>query len=125
MTGGTETEGFEPGTTQPSPHQQETGSTPQGVTQWRKRPVIVSAIQWTGENAGELRAFAGSYFETVAVEDRAEDPDKTAQVFDVLHCTWVTVYNDQWVIKGLHGEFYPCDPAVFEQTYEPAAEVTR
>lgn len=25
-----------------------------------------------------------------------------------------------WVIKGVHGEFYPCKPDIFEATYEPA-----
>lgn len=25
-----------------------------------------------------------------------------------------------WIIKGVKGEFYPCKPDIFEQTYEPA-----
>lgn len=25
-----------------------------------------------------------------------------------------------WIIKGVAGEFYPCKPDIFEQTYEPA-----
>ena len=24
-----------------------------------------------------------------------------------------------WIIKGVAGEFYPCKPDIFEQTYEP------
>lgn len=24
-----------------------------------------------------------------------------------------------WVIRGIHGEFYPCKPEIFEATYEP------
>jgi hypothetical protein len=27
--------------------------------------------------------------------------------------------ND-WIIKGVNGEFYPCKPDIFEKTYEPA-----
>ena len=27
-----------------------------------------------------------------------------------------------WIIKGVKGEFYPCKPDIFEQTYEPARE---
>jgi len=27
-----------------------------------------------------------------------------------------------WIIKGVKGEFYPCKPDIFEQTYEPAEE---
>jgi hypothetical protein len=27
-----------------------------------------------------------------------------------------------YVIKGVAGEFYPCKPDIFEQTYEPVTE---
>ena len=27
-----------------------------------------------------------------------------------------------WIIKGVKGEFYPCKPDIFEQTYEPVVE---
>lgn len=26
-----------------------------------------------------------------------------------------------WIIKGVKGEFYPCKPDIFEQTYEPVS----
>lgn len=25
-----------------------------------------------------------------------------------------------WIIKGVHGEFYPCKPNIFDATYEAA-----
>jgi len=27
-----------------------------------------------------------------------------------------------YIIKGVKGEFYPCKPDIFEQTYEPVEE---
>ena len=27
-----------------------------------------------------------------------------------------------WIIKGIRGEFYPCKPDIFEQTYEPVPQ---
>lgn len=27
-----------------------------------------------------------------------------------------------WIIRGVHGEFYPCDPAVFAETYDVLGE---
>jgi len=27
-----------------------------------------------------------------------------------------------WIIKGVKGEFYPCKPDIFQQTYEPYVE---
>jgi hypothetical protein len=94
-----------------------------GAVTVRKKPVEVQAIQWTGGNAGEIFGFTGrEYFDVLAAEDRAncDDPEATAAVFDKLHSTWVLVKDGQWLIRGVKGEFYPCDEAVFAETYEPA-----
>lgn len=85
---------------------------------FRKRPVVVEAAQWAGDNEAELVAFAGWKFATVDPEDRTDDPDITAQVFDELHSTWVGVKTGQWVVRGIRGEFYPIDPGVLAETYE-------
>lgn len=89
---------------------------------YRKKSVTIEAVRWTGDNVAELTAFAGAYFDVIRPEDRAEDPDKTAQVYDILHNTWVGVYDNQWVICGVKGEYYPCDPAAFEETYEKVTD---
>ncbi|MCW2915516.1 MAG: hypothetical protein JWN52_3584 [Actinomycetia bacterium] len=85
---------------------------------FRKKPITIEAIQWTGDNEAELVAFTGSLFHAVAPEDRGEGPDITAEVFDVLHGTWVGMYTGQWVLKGVKGEFYPCAADVLAETYE-------
>lgn len=98
-----------------------TETTGASVTRWRKKPVEVEAIQWTGENLADVQAFTGSaLFGAVAPEDRSEDPDMTAEVFDKLHSTWVHVYDGQWIIKGIQGEFYPIAADVLAATYDPA-----
>lgn len=87
----------------------------------RKKPVEVQAVQWTGANAYELHAFAGrDLFDVLGEQDRAncDDPAATAQVYDRLHSTWVLVYDGQWIIRGVKGEFYPCAADVFAETYE-------
>lgn len=28
--------------------------------------------------------------------------------------------ENDYIIKGVHGEFYPCKPDIFEETYEPS-----
>jgi hypothetical protein len=30
----------------------------------------------------------------------------------------MTGSKDDWIIKGVKGEFYPCKPDIFEATYE-------
>jgi len=39
-------------------------------------------------------------------------------VFDRLHNTWVQFKVGDWIIKGVRGEFYPCEEEVFAETYE-------
>ncbi|MGW4406535.1 hypothetical protein ACWEJ6_21075 [Nonomuraea sp. NPDC004702] len=96
------------------------------MPRFRKKPVEITAVQWTGENAQEIKTFVG-------VRDNGESrfltPDEItgvwehAHVYDELHDTWVTVYPGQWVIKGVKGEFYPCAEDVFAETYEPVSRV--
>ena len=90
---------------------------------WTKKPVTVDARQWTGDNFDEIVVFTGrDLFIVLGEEDRAnsDDPDCSASVFDKLHSTWVGVMDGQWIIRGVKGEFYPCDAEVFAETYEPA-----
>ena len=89
------------------------------IRRFRKKPVVIEAVQWTGRNLDELKTFTNSQFDTVDPEDAVDDPQITAEVWDFLHATWVGVKTGDWVIKGVKGEFYPCDPDVFESTYEP------
>ena len=32
---------------------------------------------------------------------------------------WMTARRDDWIIRGIEGEIYPCKASVFEATYEP------
>jgi hypothetical protein len=97
---------------------------------FRKKPVVIEAMQFDGANLIEVRNWIGVRYEGdpwgrdgfIWVEDQWPDPpaDVTALVWDKLHDTWVGVKDGQWIIKGIQGEFYPCDPEVFAETYEAA-----
>jgi len=79
------------------------------MAKYRKKPVVIEAVQWTGENGSALRAFIrGAGF----VEDGGEIEINT------LEGKMIGTIGD-WIIKGVKGEFYPCKPDIFEATYEP------
>lgn len=89
---------------------------------YRKKPVEIEAVQWNGSNLSEIQAFTGRpYFHDLDPDERVDDPEATAAVFDILHSTWVLVYTGDYVIKGIRGEFYPCRESVFYETYEKVA----
>ncbi len=92
---------------------------------YRKKPVVIEAVQWTGDNLAQIKRFTTDpgyglglpSFETID-SDRDSYPVFTAEVYDKLHATWVKLRPGDWVIKGIRGEFYPCDVAVFAKTYD-------
>lgn len=78
---------------------------------YRKKPVVIEAVQWTGLNANEVMDFLGW---RNASEDKA-----SGLRIHTLEGTMQADVND-WIIKGVQGEFYPCKPEIFAATYEPA-----
>lgn len=96
------------------------------MPKFRKKPVVVEAIQWTGSNLEEIRNFVGSDL----IEDYMEffDIKRTLNkmlvdiAIDTLEGTMRVDYGD-YIIKGVKGEFYPCKSDIFLATYEEVAEV--
>jgi hypothetical protein len=81
---------------------------------FRKKPVVIEAVQWTGENAAELNAFMGGAL--------ALHPIHTCSpVIHTLEGDHLATRGD-WIIKGVKGEFYPCKPDIFAATYEEVSE---
>ena len=95
------------------------------MPKYRKKPVVVEAIQWTGSNLEEIRNFVGSDLIEECVE--LFDIKRTLKemlvdiAIDTLEGTMRVDYGD-YIIKGVQGEFYPCKPDIFEQTYEEVIE---
>lgn len=79
---------------------------------YRKKPVVIEAIQWTGDNWDDIYRFTGSClaYEYPAFEQKLSISTIEGRMVASLH---------DWIIKGVNGEFYPCKPDIFEQTYEP------
>lgn len=89
---------------------------------YRKRPIELQAIQWTGENEAEIQAWTGrSIFYKLDVEDRGENPDATATLYVAANSVWLGLEPGEWILKDSKG-FYPCKPDVFAETYEEVTE---
>lgn len=79
------------------------------VAKFRKKPVVIEAVQFTG-NFTEIEQFVGGDAEF------RDGQLLVATLEGPLHAA-----NGDWIIKGVKGEFYPCKPDIFEATYEPVA----
>ena len=79
---------------------------------FRKKPVVIDAIQWSGSNWHEAYDFAGHVVYT------ANEDDVVVLKVSTLEGE-MTAQPGDWLLKGVAGEFYPCKPDIFEATYEP------
>jgi hypothetical protein len=82
---------------------------------YRKKPVVIEAIQYNGttDSRSEICAFMG--LERITFSD-------TQGVFIPTLEGVMTASIGDWIIKGVKGEFYPCKPDIFAATYEPVSE---
>lgn len=80
---------------------------------YTKKPVTIEAVQWTGENIEEIRKFTGL--------DLLQVPDYGGIYIHTLEGTHRAEVGD-YIIRGVRGEFYPCKPDIFRETYEEAEE---
>ncbi|MFJ9633732.1 hypothetical protein ACIRU8_39170 [Streptomyces sp. NPDC101175] len=99
-----------------------TDPTPE-TARYRNRTAVVDAIQWTGSNAEELRAFCGPDFDGIAPEDRTEDPEQTAMVRTHEHGGWLGLKPTDWVLKHGEGRFSSARDQGFRETWEPVPAV--
>ena len=83
-----------------------------------KRPVEVQAVQWTGENRDEIEEFTGG--KAIFMDWLyGKTPDLIIPTLEGNHQALVGDY----IIRGVKGEFYPCKPDIFVQTYEESVVV--
>lgn len=80
------------------------------MPQFRKKPVVIEAVQWTGSNADEISAFSKK-----AV--RVSSGEMPTLTVPTLEGTMRADVGD-WIIRGVKGEYYPCKPDIFAATYE-------
>ena len=85
-----------------------------GVKQYIKLPVTISAIQWTGSNLYACKEFLGESFGGYK-SDRCPNGKHELTVL-TLEGKHIASKND-YLIKGVEGECYPCKPNIFIKTY--------
>ena len=79
------------------------------VKQYRKKPVVIEAVEYDGTNEEEIHSFCeGKVIISVG-----------EHYIDIPTLEGVMRANiGDYIIKGVHGEFYPCKPDIFIKTYD-------
>jgi hypothetical protein len=88
------------------------------IKRYKKKPVVIEAVQFTGSNADEILRFCGKEnVEIIFERNRIHDTEKAVPMIHTLEGDHLVSVND-YVIKGVAGEFYPCKPDIFAATYD-------
>jgi len=85
------------------------------VKQYRKKPVVIEALQYTAIGIVDWDAIFNFC------------PDarpKNGKLYIKTSAGVMHVSPNDYIIKGINGEFYPCKPDIFAATYEPVEDDT-
>lgn len=93
------------------------------ANKYRKKPVVIEAIQWNGRNESDIWTFIGMFLQ---VSRPPHNFDHHNDITDeMITMTIPTLEGDMkairtdWIVKGIKGEIYPVKNDIFEMTYEP------
>lgn len=90
------------------------------MAKFRKIPVEIEAVQYDGTNAGEIERFVNG---DIGMFGGTLDYDPIGNDYFIKTIEGkMTVRKDDYIIKGVKGEFYPCKPDIFHKTYEQVGE---
>lgn len=95
---------------------------------YRKKPVVIDAVQLTWKNWGEVADFLG---DVISESNPARNSDVASDTCGEQGPPWIELTiptlegehvakHGDFIIRGVKGEFYPCKPDIFALTYEPA-----
>jgi hypothetical protein len=81
---------------------------------YRKKPVVIEAMQFTNEDKDRVFHWASEQQMNIQPSFKNGMP---ILIIPTLEGEMSASIND-FIIKGVNGEFYPCKPDIFEKTYE-------
>lgn len=77
------------------------------INKYRKKSVVIEAMQYTGDNIEELQSFVTSHI--IKTTKGVEIPTLEGKML---------ASPGDYIIKGIKGEFYPCKEDIFWDTYD-------
>lgn len=82
------------------------------MKQYVKKPIPVSALQWTGDNLEDIKTFC-------------TDENGKEMCFTSGNSLWIKTREGElraevrdYIMRGIKGEFYPCGEQIFNESYD-------
>ena len=100
-----------PAATAPAPVAKPPMSEPR---KYRKKPVVIEAMRYDGRNIVEVAEWLRGHGVKIGWSgDTIAIPTLEGRIY---------ASPDDYIIRGIQGEFYPCKPHIFRETYEETAD---
>ena len=82
---------------------------------YRKKPIVIEAVQYEGNgNISESPQWIWEAFKSKVLRPTSGSDPLYIKTFEGS----LLVKPNSYIIRGVKGELYPCEPEIFEQTYE-------
>lgn len=91
------------------------------MPKFKKKPVVIEALQYNGDVYSDIGIFLPLNRNIGVVSDSPFYVRENELYIKTLE-GHMHVNKGDWVIKGVHGEYYPCKPDIFDKTYEKVEE---
>ena len=104
------------------------------MKKYRKKPVVIEAVQFVvtsktqrkygvtiEHNMPEIANFMGGITHERTFPQEGNPNGRVCIEIETLEGTMYADVND-YIIKGINGEFYPCKPDIFAKTYDEVNE---
>ena len=89
------------------------------MKRFRKKPIVITAERWTGDNFDAIQAFVDSVGSPYPVDRVAAlDGDGELSLWNQPEGQWIRCPVGHWVAKGVQGELYPIKDDILQATYE-------
>ncbi len=85
---------------------------------FRKKPIVISAYQWTPDESLEQMPPAPSRLLRNKTNWRGRHVGWELKTLE----GWYTLTPGDWLICGIADEWYPCKPDIFDATYEAMSD---
>lgn len=89
------------------------------IKKYIKKPIPVEAVQWLGNNGPDIFRFCGKHAD-IREGDYPHQPQYSLYIKTLEGRMFAPIGS--YIIKGVAGEFYPCDKKIFESTYVEKTE---
>ncbi|MBY6385473.1 hypothetical protein HG717_16360 [Rhodococcus erythropolis] len=95
------------------------------MPKFRKKPVEIEARQWDGTETGAVPIVewvsengGDAAHQRLAVSGSRHNTRYDERIYISTLEGPINASPNDWIIRGIQGEFYPCKPDIFAATYE-------